>query len=176
MHWIRLNRAVQRLAPTMLWVWGASFGLPKNGKLPLLQATVWVTDAAQIWCYCGCSCGLSCSSDLTPSPRTSLHMWPLKKKRQTSSPKWDLERLICPDVKTFYSFHPYFKGKFKHKKRYLYDMLILFYFSHYNEAIASLYHLPSSSLLWLFTFPPFPITKANGYYFKGWKEKGLMGF
>ena len=42
----------------------------KASELP--QAAAEVTDAALIWHGCGCGMGLSCSSDSTPSLRTSI--------------------------------------------------------------------------------------------------------
>ena len=47
----------------------------------LLQATVYVADAAWIWCGCGCGLGLSCSSDSTSRLETSMcHRCGSKKK------------------------------------------------------------------------------------------------
>ena len=40
--------------------------------LALPQAVAYTTDVAWIHCFCGCTIGLSCSSNLTPSPGTSI--------------------------------------------------------------------------------------------------------
>ena len=52
---------------------GSIPGLAQWGEDPVLpQAVVWITDAAQIQCCCGCGIGHSCSSDSTPGLGISI--------------------------------------------------------------------------------------------------------
>ena len=65
---------------------GSIHDLTQWGKdLALPQAAVLVTDVALTLCRCGCGVGSSCSSDLSPSPGTSIcHRWGHKKKKKKS--------------------------------------------------------------------------------------------
>ena len=58
--------------------------------LALPGTAAWVTDAARIWCCCGCGVGSSCSSDSTPSLGASIcHRWGSKKKKKKKKKRCD---------------------------------------------------------------------------------------
>ena len=76
--------------------------------LALLQVVVWVTEAAQICCCLGCGVDCSYSSDLTPSPETSMccRYGPKKKKKiNVNGIRGDLGHEIKPNDSWSWEYH-----------------------------------------------------------------------